>query len=76
MAKKKVRAAKTGPVWHQTSEQATLAKMPKYNGFACGTGPQGSTKYNRAKVNRQTVKELRSGSFDFMAATWGLSTVV
>lgn len=27
-----------GAVWHMSSEQATLAKMPKYNGYACGYG--------------------------------------
>ena len=28
--KKKTRVPKTGPVWKQTAEEATLAKMPRY----------------------------------------------
>lgn len=60
---KKHKVSKTGPVWHQSSQEATLSKMPKYNGFACGTGVQGDTKYNRKKVKRQFMKELDSGSF-------------
>ena len=48
-----------GAVWHMSSEQATLAKMPKYNGYA---------KYHRAKSKRawkaQMQKEGASrGSF-------------
>ena len=41
-----------GAVWHMFSEQATLAKMPKYNGYACGHGAHGDAKYSRAKAKR------------------------
>lgn len=62
MAKKR-KAPKTGPVWHQTSIEATLSRMPHYNGHACAHGPQGDTKYNRQKAIRQFKKELDSSSF-------------
>lgn len=57
-----------GAVWHMSSEQATLAKMPKYNGYACGYGAHGNAKYHRAKSKRawkaQMQKEGASrGSF-------------
>ena len=57
-----------GAVWHMSSEQATLAKMPKYNGYVCGYGAHGNTKYHRAKSKRawkaQMQKEGASrGSF-------------
>ena len=61
-----------GAVWHMFSEQATLAKMPKYNGYACGYGAHGNAKYHRAKSKRawkaQMQKEGASrGSFPFSA---------
>lgn len=43
---------KSNVVWHQTSVEATLAKKPKYNGFVCGSGIHGDTKYNRIKEKR------------------------
>ena len=52
MGKKKARVPKSGPVWRQSSTEATLAKMPRYNGHACGTGPHGDTAYNRARSKR------------------------
>ena len=62
-----------GAVWHMSSEQATLAKMPKYNGYACGYGAHGNAKYHRAKSKRawkaQMQKEGASrGSFPFIEA--------
>jgi len=54
---KKGRVAKTGPVWHRSAEQATLDRMPKYNAHACGTGPHGDTKYNRARQKRTWQRE-------------------
>lgn len=57
MAKKK-RARKSGPVWHLSTEEATLSKMPKYNGHACGSGVHGDTKYNRTKQKRAWKKQL------------------
>ena len=41
-----------------TSEEATLAKNPRFNGFACGHGVHGDVKYNRAKQKRMTQKFL------------------
>ena len=61
-----------GAVWHMSSEQATLAKMPKYNGYAYGYGAHGNAKYHRAKSKRawkaQMQKEGASrGSFPLYA---------
>ena len=58
MSKKK-RASKAGPVWHQSSDEATLAKKPLYNGFACGHGAHGNAKYCRAKEKRTWEKQLK-----------------
>ena len=58
--KKKHRVAPNGPVWHRSAEQATLDRMPKFNGHACGTGAHGDAKYNRSKHKQAWRKELRS----------------
>lgn len=58
MAKKKPRIPKDGPVWRRTAEEATLDKMPKYNAHACGTGPHGDAKYNRARQKRAWEREI------------------
>ena len=55
---KKAAVVKTGPVWRQSAEEATLSRMPKYNAYACGAGVQGDTKYNRARQKRQWRNEL------------------
>ena len=55
--KKNKKIPKTNHVWHQSSEEATLSKMPKYNGYAVGHGVQGDTKYNRAKEKRKFLKD-------------------
>ena len=47
--KRSPRVPKRGPVWQRSAEQATLDRMPKFNGHACGTGAHGDIKYNRAK---------------------------
>ncbi len=72
-SKRKKQAAKSGAVWHQTAEEATLAQKPRYNGFACGHGAHGDRKFNRAKANRAWKAQLRQegasrGSFPFWAA--------
>lgn len=54
----KGRVAKTGAVWRMTAEEATLAHKPRYNGFACGHGAHGETKYSRAKAKRTWQKQL------------------
>lgn len=59
MTKRKKTVSKTGPIWHQSAEEATLAKKPRYNGFAVGHGIQGDVKYNRAKEKRAWKKQLR-----------------
>lgn len=55
---KKKRIPKSGPVWRRSAERATLDKMPKYNAHACGTGPHGDAKYNRAKEKQAWEREL------------------
>lgn len=59
MTKRKKTVSKSGSVWHQTVEEATLAKKPYYNGFACGHGVHGDTKYNRAKEKRAWKHRLK-----------------
>ena len=71
MPKKRARKApKTGAVWRQTVDEATLAQNPRYNGFACGHGAHGEAKYSRAKAKRAWQKQLKQegasrGSFPF-----------
>jgi hypothetical protein len=55
---KKNRIPKSGPVWRRSAEEATLDKMPKYNAHACGTGPHGDAKYNRAREKQAWKREL------------------
>lgn len=55
---KKHNVPKTGAVWRQTSEEATLAKMPRYDAFAGGYGPHGSKKYDRAKVKQDWRRQI------------------
>lgn len=70
MARKRKKVAKTGAVWHQSAEEATLAKMPRYDAWACGHGPHGTAGYARAKEKRAWQKQMRqegarTGSFLF-----------
>ena len=48
----------TGPIVVLTSYEATRLAMPRYNAFACGHGPHGGVKYNRARENRRFRREL------------------
>lgn len=48
-----------GAVWHMFSEQASLAKIPKYNGYACGYGALGNAKYHRAKSKRAWKAQMQ-----------------
>lgn len=63
-------------VWRQSVEEATLARKPHYNGFACGYGAHGSSKYNRAQTKRAWHKQMGQegasrGSFPFSEGkTW------
>lgn len=75
MSKKQRAGARGGSnvVWRQSAEEATLARKPRYNGFACGHGAQGDVKYNRAKAKRSWRNQIRQegasrGSFPFLRA--------
>ncbi len=78
MPKKRARKApKTGAVWRQTADEATLAQNPRYNGFACGYGAHGEAKYSRAKAKRAWQKQLKQegasrGSFPFLPQAYRL----
>ena len=61
MARKKHKGGDTSPIWHVSAEEATLHKMPRYNGFACGHGAHGDVKYNRSKQKRFWKRELNGG---------------
>lgn len=57
-------------VWRQSSEEATLAGKPRYNGFACGHGAHGPAKYSRARTKQAWQRHMRQegasrGSFLF-----------
>lgn len=58
-AKRKKRAPKSGAVWRMSAEEATLAKKPRYNGYACGHGVHGDAKYSRTKSKRAWQKQLK-----------------
>ncbi|WP_337368823.1 hypothetical protein [Senegalimassilia faecalis] len=45
--KRAARPAKTGAVWRQSADEATLAQNPRYNGFACGHGAHGDLNFYR-----------------------------
>lgn len=59
---KRSRMPKDGAVWRQSAEEATLARKPYYNAFACGHGAHGDTKYNRAKEKRTWKRDLQKGA--------------
>lgn len=56
------RVPKGDVVWRQSAEEATLARKPYYNAFACGHGVHGDTKYNRAKEKRTWKRDLQKGA--------------
>ena len=75
MTKRRKRVSKSGAVWHQTSEEATLARKPYINGYACGHGVHGDVRYNRAKEKRSWRKQVRRegasyGPFSFCRTSW------
>ena len=55
---KKHNVPKTGAVWRQTTEEATLATMPRNDAYAAGYRPQGSKKYDRAKVKQDWRRQI------------------
>lgn len=77
MSKKRKKAApvhvpkpKDEVVWRQSSEEATLAGKPRYNGFACGHGAHGPAKYSRVRAKQAWQRQMRQegasrGSFPF-----------
>lgn len=63
---------KNNVVWRQSSEEATLAGKPRYNGFACGYGAHGPAMYSRARAKQAWQRRMRQegasrGSFPFPA---------
>ncbi|WP_165044171.1 hypothetical protein [Adlercreutzia sp. ZJ138] len=64
-------------VWRQSAEEATLAKKPHYNGFACGHGTHGDTKYNRAKAKRDWMRQegASKGSFLVCASNQDIASI-
>lgn len=46
-------------VYYLSSEENTLSKMPKYNGFGTGHGVHGETKYSRVKQKRDFKRLLK-----------------
>ena len=44
-------------VWRISSVDRTLAAKPHFNAYACGCGPHGDVKYNRAKSQRAWKKD-------------------
>lgn len=49
-------------VFHMSSEEATLAKMPYIDGYVCRGGVHGDTKYNRRHADaeaRRIIDEQR-----------------
>ena len=45
-------------VFYMSAEDVTRSRMPKYNGYACGTGAHGSRKYDRNKAKRNFRREM------------------
>lgn len=41
-----------------SSDEATLAQKPLYDGYAVGHGPHGDLKYNRKKEKEKLRREL------------------
>lgn len=67
MGKKRTRGRKRHPKPRMTEDgrilvmdsiEATLAKMPKYDGFAIRGGIHGDTEYNRRKEKRDFRRQL------------------
>ncbi len=59
MARKRRKVPKTGSVWHMSTEEATLAKMPRYDAWAGGYGPHGEAGYRRAREKRAWQAQIR-----------------
>lgn len=57
--RKRVAVSKTGVIWHQSAEEATLAQKPYFDGYACGHGAHGNAKYDRTSEKRAWKNQLR-----------------
>lgn len=55
-------------VYHLSSIENTLKKMPKYNPYQIGHGVIGDTKYNRRKAKKD-MKKLLEDEQQFIYAT-------
>ena len=53
MSRKKLQRLTMEPIRVASSVEATLQAKPRFNGFVCGYGAHGCTKYNRARENRK-----------------------
>lgn len=59
MSKKK----KIDKVFHQSSEEATLSQMPKFNGYGVGYGPhKNKKKYSRKEKYKDSIFDEMDGS--------------
>lgn len=48
-------------VWRQSAEEATLAKMPRYNAYGVGHGPHANRKrYDRNRSKRAWRSEIEN----------------
>lgn len=54
----KPRMTEDGRILVMTGLEATLAQMPKYDGFAIRGGVHGDTKYNRRKEKADFKRQL------------------
>jgi len=55
----KPRMTEDGRILVMTSLEATIAQMPKYDGFAIRGGVHGDIKYNRRKEKADFQRQLR-----------------
>ena len=58
MAKRKRKAPKTDRFTVLTGTEATLMRMPRYNGYACGNGAHGKRGYDRNAEKRRFREEV------------------
>ena len=57
MAKRTKKISKTGPI-KISAEDVWHAQKPRFNGYACGHGVHGDTKYNRNKEKRDWRRDI------------------
>ena len=64
-AKRKKRAPKSGAVWRMSAKEATLAKKPRYNGYACGHGAN-----RNARGKSSSSRKEPRGAPSFLPSTF------